>query len=234
MIILGIETSGNIGGVALSSDEDVLGEIAFRKGMIHGKALLPAVEKLLRKCKTGPREVDAVAVSAGPGSYTGVRVGVTCAKSFCYITGAKLIAAGSLDVLVRNVPKKYDTACPIIDARRGDVYACVYRREDGHWRRIEELTAEKPEVIAGKLPPKACVLGNGLIKYAPILKERGFALAAERRWWGAARSVCKLGAALFHKGCFEDPFAFTPTYLRPTEAELNRMKMRARERNERK
>ncbi len=223
-LILGIETSGNVGGVALQKGENLLGQISFRKGMIHGVALLPAIERLFRKHGTRPRDIDAVAVSAGPGSYTGVRVGATCAKAFCYATGAKLVAVATLDVMVENVPKKHDVACPVIDARRGDVYACIYRRQGGRWRRTDEITAEKPDRVARKLPPGAYVLGSGLAKYAAIFEERGFTVGAERNWWGRARNVAKLGAARFRKGRFEDPFTFIPTYLRPTKAELNRMK----------
>jgi tRNA threonylcarbamoyladenosine biosynthesis protein TsaB len=226
MKILGIETSGSVGGVALSDDERLLGEITFRKGMIHGRALIPAVERLLRKLKAEPRDVGAVAVSSGPGSYTGVRVGVTCAKAVCYATGAKLVAVPTLDAMVQNVPKKFSAACPVIDARRGDVYACLYTRSDGEWRHEGEYTAEPPDIIASKLPPGACVFGSGLVKYASIFSERGFNLAPERNWWGKARNVCALAALACREGRFEDPFTFTPRYLRPTEAELNLMKSR--------
>ncbi len=227
-LILGIETSGNVGGVALQKGEGLLDQISFRKGMIHGVALLPAIERLLRKHEIRPRDIDAVAVSAGPGSYTGVRVGATCAKAFCYATGMKLVAVATLDVMVENVPKKHDVACPVIDARRGDVYACIYRRQDGRWRRTGEVTAEKPDRVARKLPPGAYVLGNGLARYAAIFEERGFTVGAERNWWGRARNVAKLGAALFREGRFEDPFTFIPTYLRPTEADLVQMKSKSK------
>ncbi len=213
MIILGIETSGNVGGVALSDGDNIIGETSFRKGMIHGKALVPSIRRLLQKLSVAPGSLEVVAVSLGPGSYTGVRVGVACAKTLCHTTGAKLVGVATLDALVEGVPKKFDTACPIIDARRGDVYACIYRRGADGWCRVEELAVGPPEIVAGKLPHRSFVFGNGLAKYAAIFEERDFALGGERYWWGKARYVCGIGARAFAEGRFEDPLTFEPTYL---------------------
>jgi len=217
LIILGIETSGKVGGVALCDGEELIEQTAFRSGMVHGKALVPAVSRLLSKNKIAPAEVHAIAVSAGPGSYTGVRVGVTCAKTFCYVTGAHLVAVSTLDAMVQGVPKKYDTAAPILDARRGDVYTCVYQRTANGWQRQTELTAEKPQDAVTQLPAGAFVFGSGLARFPEIFAKSKLIAGTERYWWPKAKHVCALGLRAAQESRFEDALTFTPIYLRPSE-----------------
>ena len=134
-----------------------------------------------------------MAVSAGPGSYTGVRVGVTCAKTLCHFAGARLVAVSTLDAMVAGVPKKYSIAAPILDARRGDVYSCLYEREADGWRRRTELAAEKPQTVTEQLPAGAFVFGSGLARFPEIFAQADCVVGAERYWWPKAKHVCALG-----------------------------------------
>ena len=227
--ILGIETSGKVGGVALGCDGEVVDEITFEKGLIHGRALVPTIKELLERHSLAPDAVDAVAVSSGPGSFTGVRVGVACAKMLAYSTGAKLISIATPDVIVRNAPPDYEHAVTAGDARRGNVFACVYRRAGGEWRRETDLLAITPEEMLERAPRGALVLGDAIPRFDEMFRDAGLVLADESLWYGRASVVVELAWPRFRQGLVEDVASFVPTYLRPTEAEVNLMQKRMRE-----
>jgi len=232
-IILGIETSGKVGGVALGRGGEVLDEILFEKGLIHGRALVPMIKQILESHSLAPEAVGAVAVSAGPGSFTGVRVGVACAKTFAYATGAKLVSVATPDVIVQNAPPEYEHAIPVADARRGNVIGCIYRRERGEWRRRTDFFAVTPEELLAQAPRGSFMLGDAIARFGEMFRNAGMVLADEALWYGRASQVVRLAALKVERGIFEDAVAFAPQYLRPTEAEVNLMQKRMRERYDR-
>lgn len=116
---LGIETAGAVGGVALLRGETTAAERAFERGMIHGRSLAPAIEAVLRECGLSPRGLGLVAVDVGPGSHTGVRVGVAAAKGLAMGAGCAIVGVGSLDALAADLPAG---AVPAIDAGRRRVF----------------------------------------------------------------------------------------------------------------
>lgn len=228
--ILGIETSGKVGGVALGRGEEIIGEISFEKGLIHGRALVPMIKQLLESRARAPEEVNAVAVSAGPGSFTGVRVGVACAKTFAFATGAKLVSVATPDVIVQNAPPDYECAIPVSDARRGNVIGCIYRRERGGWRRQTDFFASTPDDLLARAPRGSFMLGDAIPRFGEKFRSAGMVLADESLWYGKASWVVRLAVPKVEQGIFEDAVTFAPRYLRPTEAEVNLMQKRMRER----
>ncbi|MCK5578488.1 MAG: tRNA (adenosine(37)-N6)-threonylcarbamoyltransferase complex dimerization subunit type 1 TsaB, partial [Planctomycetes bacterium] len=103
MKIIAIETSGSNGSIALLKNEQVIKEYRFRKGMVHGKLLIPRLDQALRKARWSRNSLDLIAVDIGPGSYTGLRVGLAAAKSLAYALRAKIIGVSSLDALAENI-----------------------------------------------------------------------------------------------------------------------------------
>jgi tRNA threonylcarbamoyladenosine biosynthesis protein TsaB len=237
MNVIAIETSGKIGSVAAARDDKVLLERSFEKGMRHGRDLLPALRETALAAGWKPSEIHLVAVSIGPGSYTGLRIGVACAKTIAYATGAETIAVPTLDVLAENAPPDFETVCPVLDAKRGQVYAAVYRRlsplpfgegtggegaATSLSRRTDDLLIAPADLVhrlSKDLPRPAFLLGDGLATYRKKFTADGLAHAEERLWIARASVVARLGFAAFKSGRRDPWQTLTPRYLRRPEAE---------------
>ena len=137
MIALGIETSGHTGRLALCDDGRVLAEQRFSNGPRRARAIVPAIDELVRDAAVGKNGVGLVAVSEGPGSFTGIRVAVACAKSIAWALGWQTVGVPSLEVLAQNIHSDEfegcEWTCPVRDARRDRVYATLFRRTDARW-----------------------------------------------------------------------------------------------------
>ncbi|HHT9153513.1 MAG TPA: tRNA (adenosine(37)-N6)-threonylcarbamoyltransferase complex dimerization subunit type 1 TsaB, partial [Candidatus Hypogeohydataceae bacterium YC40] len=101
----------------------------------HGQALLPSINEIFAELGWRPEDIDLIAVSHGPGSFTGLRIGITCAKTLAYVLEKPLVAVPTLDVLAENVTPGQTPICPILDAKRRAVYACIYKPVNGIWQR---------------------------------------------------------------------------------------------------
>lgn len=127
MIWLGIETANAPLSIAIVKDGKVLAEVVQNIKLTHSVGAMPAIEELFEKTGLAPAEVDAIAVSEGPGSYTGVRIGVTLAKTLAWTLKKPLVGISSLKVLAANTSYMEGYICPVIDARRRNVYSSVYK-----------------------------------------------------------------------------------------------------------
>lgn len=219
MKILGIETSGLVGSVAICSGSAVLAEKSFEKGMRHGKALVSSLEGICKELSLGPRGIDLIAVSQGPGSYTGLRVGVTCAKVLAYTLEKPLVAVSTLDVLAENAPPEETAVCPVLDARRERVYACIYRRSGATWQRSSEPMVIEPRDLAARLPRHVLLFGDGMDKYKEVFAADGVRFGDDKLTIAKARVVAGLGREIFEKGETVDPYQLQPLYMRVPEAE---------------
>jgi len=220
MNLLAIETSGAVGSVAACRDDAVLFEARFRKGMEHGKELVPMLKAACERAGWNPRrDVELVAVSHGPGSYTGLRVGVTCAKTLAYAAGCKVVPVPSPDVLAENAHAHAQQVCPVVDARRGQVYAAVYRRADEGLRRETDFLVISPADLVRRLDDGAFLIGNGISAYAEAFAEKRVVLAPEELWQARASAVARLGLRAFLAGRVADPARLEPLYLRRPEPE---------------
>lgn len=137
MIWLGIETANAPLSVAIVQDGQVLAEVVQNIKLTHSVGAMPAIEELFEKVKMSPKEIDAIAVSEGPGSYTGVRIGVTLAKTLAWTLQKPLVGVSSVQVLAANAQLCSTVVCALFDARRQHVYAGAYERniaiiEDTH------------------------------------------------------------------------------------------------------
>ncbi|MCC6738611.1 MAG: tRNA (adenosine(37)-N6)-threonylcarbamoyltransferase complex dimerization subunit type 1 TsaB [Planctomycetia bacterium] len=217
MFIAAIETSGPRGGVALADDDELLGEESFEEGMVHGRALVPALDRLVKKAGIRPADLGLVAVDVGPGSYTGVRVGVAAARMLAMAVACPVAPVVSLDVLAENAEDLEDFVCPILDARWEQVYAATYRR-DWVWLRTGGPAAWSPARLVERLPRDMTVFGGGVDRYPAEFA--GFARGPAE--WAVPRAevVALLGWQAFQAGSCGDHNLLRPLYLRPTEAEV--------------
>lgn len=220
-MILAIETATPHGSVALVRGDTVLGEVVLPAGRQLSETFLPAVLEL-----TGGRPVARVAVSAGPGSFTGLRVGMAAAKGFCFGWGVPLVPVPTLHALALRFPLEGATICPVLDAKKKEVYAGLFRWDAGACVRLCPDMAVAPEALPGKLPPgRILFCGDGTAPFGPRLRER----LGDRALFPApgdefprASSVGRL-AALLASGTTDTAFrSAVPAYIRASEAEMKR------------
>ncbi len=224
-VILNIETSTEVCSVNVARDGRVLFEKEHLEGMRHSELLTVFIGDLLRENKLKPSMIDAVAVSKGPGSYTGLRIGVSVAKGLCYALGKPLIAISTLDAMGDFVsrhattflpPGKIGEApflfCPMIDARRMEVYSAVY---NGEGKVVEPVAAriidEKafPELLAGH---RVLFFGNGATKCQQVLSHPNALFSGPLK--ASARFMLHLAEEKFATKGFEDVAYFEPYYLK--------------------
>jgi len=224
MKILALETTEKFGSVALLNDHRLLKEIVLPKDRRSSQTLHPAIHTLFETTQTVPKEVAAVAVVAGPGSFTGLRVGVTAAKVFAYTTGAKIIALDTFQTVVSAVPLRSGVISVGVDAQRGDVVAAVLRQtEEGH---IESI--RKPELISAADWWKYADLYGSVLFTGPALEKWSekapphIVLAPESDWFPKAFSAGKLAADRISSERFDDMWTLLPIYSRLSAAEERR------------
>lgn len=158
-----------------------------------------------------------MAVSIGPGSFTGLRIAVVFAKVVAWDTGAKVAAVPTLPALAENAPADRERVCTVLDAKRYGLYTSVFERRGGVLAKVLGPTCLAPEEVAGRLGPGTFVLGRGIAVAREALG--GFDLAAEGLWDVRPGVVARMGLAQAERGALADPMALEPVYLRRPEAE---------------
>ena len=234
MLILAIDSSGQTAGAALVTDEaggKVLAEFSLNCGYTHSQRLMPLIDGLLGLSGADKGDIDFVACSSGPGSFTGLRIGAGCAKGFAAGLGKKIVNVPTLDALAYNVltPEKY--AVPVMDARRGQVYGAVYTWENNKagLLRLTDYLAESVEGIAdiaGEISAKSgqktksiTFLGDGASVHKEFLEARGFIIAPANNSLQRAGSVGLLALKKAETGEVLNPRDFKLFYVRKPQAE---------------
>lgn len=221
MITLGIETSGRSGSIALVVDGVLQSERELSAtGRRHARTLVPEIGALLSAAERSPSAVDVVAVSIGPGSFTGLRVGCVCAKTFAYAAGCRIVAVDTFLAVAAAAPADVSRLWVIDDALRGDLFAGEYVRVKQQW-----LCPREPRLIS--IPewsrlvlPGVPVSGPGVDKLSAELEELGgiqFIAAPLRN--PRAGQVALLGETHAVRGMFEDHWTLEPRYIRRSAAE---------------
>ncbi|MCD8198871.1 MAG: tRNA (adenosine(37)-N6)-threonylcarbamoyltransferase complex dimerization subunit type 1 TsaB [Phascolarctobacterium sp.] len=144
MLTLAIETATKVCSVALCRDRRIIGEYNVNAGMTHSVLLVPQIEKILTCCAVKKSDIDLVAVSIGPGSFTGLRIGLATAEALAYAWHCYLKGVGTLRCLAYNMPREGVVLSPVLDAQKGNYYQAIYRWQYG---KIEEL---QPACVVGK------------------------------------------------------------------------------------
>lgn len=224
MKVLGIDTSTTCGSIGLIHDEKVISEYLLNLSVTHSERLLESIDLVLRKGRCALADLDGFSISLGPGSFTGVRIGVSAVKGLSFAVRKPVVGVSTLDVLASQVSPTPYLICPIIDARKGEVYAAFYRYEEfNHLKRLSEYQAIRPEVICGMLREPTIFLGDGVKTYGEDLREslKSLALFSPADLQiphGSA--VARLGMELLLQKNYLNLGTFTPLYVRPSEAEL--------------
>ncbi len=223
-LILSIETGTDICSVALANDGELLALRESDEGRDHAKKVALFVDELLKETNIQPDDLDAIAVGKGPGSYTGLRIGVSFAKGMCYALGIPLIAVGSLDALTEVAREDFDAGiidmeeyewsqallCPMVDARRMEVYAQVFDAEGVAQTEVSAEVVSEASFGEWRGGDRSFVIfGNGAAKCLDTLQ--GATLISVTP---SARGIVRLAEQAFNEGRVEDIAYFEPFYLK--------------------
>ena len=224
MLILALETSAKAASVALHDGRQLLAECYQNTGMTHSQTLMVMAEDLLKQCGRTPGEVTHVAVAAGPGSFTGIRIGVAAAKGFGWGAELPVYGVSTLEAMAKNLGIYEGVVCAVMDARRSQVYNALFRAEKGSLSRICEDRAislqELGEQLQGMQDPMYLV-GDGSVLTANTLP--GLILPAEHRRHQRAAGVALVAAEKIAAGEVADAAALEPNYLRLSQAEREKL-----------
>jgi tRNA threonylcarbamoyladenosine biosynthesis protein TsaB len=218
--LLIVETSGRAGLVALAEGMMLRGVQPLDEARRHARDLVPAVRQRLDAAGWQPRDLQGVIVSRGPGSYTGLRVGLMSAKTLAYATGCALLAVDTFAAIALQAPAEAATLDVIADAQQNKVYVEQFARPaDGSGLVSCAPLTIRPfaDWVAG-LGAGSWVSGPGLAVFRDRL-ETTVQLTAPGDWGPRAESLLRLGLERYRKGERDDPFGVEPLYLRPSSAE---------------
>jgi tRNA threonylcarbamoyladenosine biosynthesis protein TsaB len=224
--ILAIDTSTQVGSIALVQGSVLKAQHLLNIRATHNQRLLPGIERILTDSGWSMNDLDAFAVSIGPGSFTGLRIGLSIVKGLAWATGKPLATVPTLDALAANVPLVSLPICPLLDARKGEVYTALYRQGGGPIpERITPYMALKPTKILDLISGKTVLIGDGLLRYGDFLaKELGDWLVQPPPHLNVvhASAVAWLALQNLRLGKHQEVSSCTPLYVRPSEAELHR------------
>lgn len=220
MKILGVDTSTPIGSVGLVDGENLVAEHTLDVVQSHSSRLMPAIDQVLKWAELTVRDLEACAVGIGPGSFTGVRIGVGTIKSLCYAIQKPIIGVSTLEAIAFNLRYTERLICPILDARRGEVYGAIFHGGEKLERRSEDLCVPIERLLA-RIDAPAVFVGDGLKRYAAVIRARGgeeaiFADAIFNVPRGA--SIARIGHKRLLSGQADDYFALIPNYVRKWKA----------------
>jgi tRNA threonylcarbamoyladenosine biosynthesis protein TsaB len=215
--VLAVDTTTANGSVALAEGGEVRGEVRFRAPDGHSAHVLPAVEFLLRTMSLTAAGLEGYAVATGPGSFTGLRVGLSTIQGLALGAGRPCVGIPALDVLAMRIAGEADTLVAMIDAYRDEVYAAVYGRE-GQLRGDRMVLA--PELLMDRLPEAPAVIGDGALRYRErILSARPKAVLSARSLF-LAGTLARMATVRLSSGQGGPPDDLRPLYLR--EADVRR------------
>ncbi len=228
MLILAFETSAKAVSAALHDGQTLLAESYQNTGLTHSQTLMSMAEDLLKNCQKTVKDVTAVAVAAGPGSFTGVRIGVAAAKGFGWGAQLPVYGVSTLESMVRALGAVDGYVCACMDARRSQVYNAVFRVKDGIPERLcpdRAISLEELGLELKNLDGCIFLVGDGAkLCYNALLEQvPGLRLPAEHRLHQRASGVALAAAAAIERGEPGDGAALQPNYLRLSQAERERL-----------
>jgi len=237
MLILALESSAKPASVAVCADGELLGLYFQNSGLTHSRTLLSMAESLLANLGVAAADIDMVAVSRGPGSFTGVRIGVSAAKGLAWGLGKPICGVSTLEAMARQSPESGAVLCPVMDARRGQVYNALFEWRGGALARTREDRAISLECLAEDLRALLAPAPNGQAPLGRAASQAylvGDGAELARCYLESAGIPCRMapelmryqtayGVALAAMGADPVPaIELEPSYLRPSQAERER------------
>ncbi|WP_163538258.1 tRNA (adenosine(37)-N6)-threonylcarbamoyltransferase complex dimerization subunit type 1 TsaB [Gracilibacillus sp. YIM 98692] len=233
MNILAIDTSNQVMGVAVWKDGELKAEYTANMKRNHSVGLMPSIDHIMRETNIMPSELDRIAVAKGPGSYTGVRIGLATAKTMAWTLQIPIVSVSSLELLAHNVSHQPHFICPFFDARRGLVYTGLYQAKEGHISLVEKeqniLLSTWLEQVREKEQPVMFLSQDMSYHRDTIVRTMG----DQAIFPSPALHIPRPGVLAYLATFYEiaDTHALTPNYIRLVEAEANWLKEQERKQN---
>lgn len=218
---LAIETSGHIGSVALIDENGAIEEREFPHGLQHAAGLIPLIDQLCTQRGWKPGDLQQVYVSAGPGSFTGLRIGITLAKTLAFATGAKLVAVPTMHVLVANAPPEAQHAIIVLDAKRDQIFTARFALANDAWQEQETAHLDTLSAMLTRSPRPLHLIGEGILYHQQHIPAGAddIIITKPELWRARAGILAAIGAQMAAAGTFVDPYQLQPIYIRPPEAQ---------------
>ena len=225
MKLLAIDSSGMVASVAVLTEDKLIGEYTINNKKTHSQTLLPMIDEMMQMIGQDINEIDAIAIAAGPGSFTGLRIGAATAKGLALALDKPIISVPTMEAIASNIYGTEQLLCPIMDARNQQVFTGMYQYVDGKFTTVMEQTVLSVEELCDKingLKQDVMFLGDGVLVYQNYLEERvtvkkTFAPAHLMNQRASAVGMC--GFRLYHDGKIENADSYVPEYLRLSQAE---------------
>lgn len=225
MKILAVDTSSSVAAVAVMENEKLLGEYSINHKKTHSQRLMPMIAELLSSLELSPKDIDIYAASSGPGSFTGLRIGVTAVKAMAYAAGKPVVSVPTLDAIAYNIPMCDSFVCPIMDARNNQVYTTLYKWEKGFQIRVLDYMGIHVEELTQIIKEKSnsvVFVGDAVEIHSEYLKSALGELceiAPGSLLLQKASSVAYAALVKARRGELESCFEMSPYYLRKSQAE---------------
>lgn len=228
MKILAIDTSTMLGGVAIMEDERLIAESRLNIKSTHSERLMTEIEHCLKRAELSISNIDVFAVAIGPGSFTGLRIGLSTVKGFSYAVGKPIVAVPTMEALAWNFPYSEYPVCTLLDARKREVYAAVFKWEKDGFVRLVKETVSNPEDFLNNLSDlsgydKFIFAGEGADLYEKNIVKH-FAekavFASPDKMVPLPSNVAMLGFQKALNKDFSEPVNLAPLYIRKSEAEI--------------
>lgn len=225
MKILALDTSTNVATAAVLEDGVITGEYSCNKGKTHSQRLMPMIDSLLQAVGLKASDMDAFAASIGPGSFTGLRIGVTTAKAMAFAAQKPAISVYTLDALAYNLPSSRAVLCPVIDARNNQVFTAAYKISGDKLERLTDYLGihinELADILSA-MKEDVVFLGDAAAMHRSFFEDRlgdRCSMAPPHTALARASSVAVLAAKLYESGSLENSYDMKPFYLRKSQAE---------------
>jgi tRNA threonylcarbamoyladenosine biosynthesis protein TsaB len=222
MKILAFDTATESCSVALTEDSRLLSEITLVNTKTHSRQLTRLIHEVCRLAETDLNEIDGCAVTRGPGSFTGLRIGVSTALGLAQATGRPIVGVSTLQVLAVQAAAPSQMVCPMIDARRGEVYFATYKHTAKHLVAQQSERALNPGDAVDSIGEPCIFVGSGAVLYHDVIRGRlgeAAKFAAEMNHTIRAATVASLAYLRLSAGDADDLMGFVPVYLRPSDAQ---------------
>ncbi len=211
------------GSVAITEDERLVAEVMLDIKVVHSERLMSSIEWLLMASRISIADIDAFAVSIGPGSFTGLRIGLSTVKGLYYATKRPIIPVPTLDAFARRIPFSAYNICPMLDARKNEVYAGLYRWYGHGLKKVISEMAIAPDDLMDRVEGITIFMGDGARLYRRLIEERmrdDAIFAPPHLMYPSASTVAEIGVERLKRGEVADPVTLTPFYIRRSEAEI--------------
>jgi len=222
--LLGVETSSTVFSVAVCDGGKILSSLKFEGVGRPSSHLMELIQQAMASAELELKDLDGFTVSIGPGSFTGLRVGVMTVKTLAWALKKPVLPVSSLEVIAQNLMLSPQPFCVFLDARKGKVYAALFR-SDGTGR-VERLSQDRlapPEEIMKQLKSPTLLVGDGVDRYLGLLSSiNGHPpeIAPSSAWIPTAEALCRIAASRWPAGVMDDPHRLVPEYLYSQESDI--------------